>query len=328
MTGQSAPRPDIPTADIAPFDSRMLAVDRTHALYVEQAGNPDGIPVLFLHGGPGSGCQPAQRRLFDPERFRIVLFDQRGAGRSTPKRCLVDNTTHHLVADMELIRQELGIERWMLVGGSWGALLATAYAEAFPVRVAAVALRAVFLGSPEEADWAFVRGPRIFYPELWRRFVELLPVAERADPLRAYGARLMHPDPAVHRPAALVWHDYERALSVLNPGTVALPQSLEAPAGTGDAPNTPFLEWHYISHDCFLRPGELLAGADRLRGIPGIIVQGRYDLLCPPITADALATGWETCDLRLVAAAGHSMAEPEIHRTLVAAIEELGRRLA
>ncbi|WP_119461622.1 prolyl aminopeptidase [Rhodospirillaceae bacterium SYSU D60014] len=316
------------TAESPPFDSRMLAVDGDHRLYVEQAGNPDGIPVLFLHGGPGSGCQPAHRRLFDPAWFRIILFDQRGAGRSTPKRSLAGNTTQHLVADMERIRREFSIERWMLVGGSWGALLATAYAEAFPERVTAVALRAVFLGSAEEADWAFVRGPQTFYPDFWRHFVDLLPISERGDPLRAYGARLMHPDPAVHRPAAFVWHDYERALSMLNPGSVALPQSLDKPAGTRDTPNTPFLEWHYISHDCFLRPGELLAGADRLRGIPGIIVQGRYDLLCPPVTADALARRWETCDLRLITAAGHSMAEPEIHRNLTAAIDELGQRLA
>jgi proline iminopeptidase len=306
---------------------RMLPVGDGHVLHVEEAGNPNGVPVVFLHGGPGSGCQPEHRTLFDPALFRIVLFDQRGAGRSTPKRGLAHNSTQDLVADMERIREALDIERWMVVGGSWGSLLALAYAEAFPSRVTAIALRAVFLGGAEEIDWAFVRGPRIFYPELWRRFVGLLPEAERAEPLRAYGARLMNPDPAIHRPAAFVWHDYERALSVLNPGRVALPDSLADPGGTRAPPNTPFVEWHYFRHDCFLRPGELLAGADRLRDIPGIIVQSRYDLLCPPATARELAVRWNSGDLRMVEAAGHSLSEPAVRRALTHAIDELGRRI-
>ena len=312
----------------APFDTRMLAVDEQHTLHVEQVGRADGVPAVFLHGGPGSGCQSGHRRLFDPSLFRAVLFDQRGAGRSTPRRSLIDNTTPHLIADMERIRTALGIDKWMVVGGSWGALLGVAYAEAHPERVSALLLRAVFLGTRAEVDWAFLLGPQTFYPELWRRFIGLLPEAERGDPLAAYGRRLMDPDPSVHGPAAIVLHDYEQALSVLKPTSLDLPPSLEAArASTRAVPNTPFVEWHYFDHGCFLADRELLAGAARLAGIPGAIVQGRYDLLCPPETAHALARAWPEGELRIVQAAGHSLSEPSIQADLMAAIAEFGRRL-
>jgi len=312
----------------APFDTRMLAVDDHHTLHVEQVGRVDGVPAVFLHGGPGSGCQEAHRRLFDPNIFRAVLYDQRGAGRSTPKRSLVNNDTAHLVADMEHIRCALGIDQWMVVGGSWGALLGVAYAETHPERVSALLLRAVFLGSKTEVDWAFLHGPQTFYPELWRKFIGLLPESERSDPLAAYGRRLMDPDSSVHGPAAIVWHDYEQALSVLQPASLDLPPSLEAArASTRSLPSTPFIERHYFEHDCFLADGELLAGAAHLAGIPGAIVQGRYDLLCPPVTAHELARAWPDGELRIVAAAGHSMSEPSIQTDLMAAIAEFGRRL-
>lgn len=311
---------------LEPFDVRRLAVDEIHTLHVEQVGNADGLPAVFLHGGPGSGCNPEQRRYFDPHRFRAVLFDQRGSGRSTPKRGLARNTTQDLVADMERIREALGIERWMLVGGSWGATLALAYAQAHPGRTRGLVLRAVFLGTREEFVWAFRGAAQTIYPELWRDLVALLPPAERADPIAALGARIENPDPRIHRPAAQVWHDYERALSTLRPGSLALPRSLED-GGRGEPPNTPFLEWHYLRHGCFLEPGQLLAGAPRLRGIPGIVVQGRYDLLCPPLSADALADAWPGCTLRLVPGAGHSAAEPAILAAMVTAIRDLGARL-
>ena len=319
----------ITNPDTAPYDSRMLPVDGRHSLHVEQVGNAEGVAAVFLHGGPGSGCHAAHRRLFDPRLFRVVLFDQRGAGRSTPERCLIDNTTQHLVADMERIRQTLAIEKWMVVGGSWGALLAVAYAEAHPERVSALVLRSVFLGTADEVTWAFVDGPRTIYPDLWRRFVGLLPQAERADPLTAYGARLMDPEPAVHAPAAYAWHDYERALSVLQPPSLELPTSLAGwSGGTRALPATPFVEWHYFANGCFLEDGALLAGAERLVGIPGVIVQGRYDLLCPPQTAHALASRWPTAELRIVEGAGHSLSEPAVHSGLATAIAECGRRLA
>ena len=309
-----------------PFDSRRLAVDGLHTLYIEQSGDPDGVPVIMLHGGPGSGCNPDQRAYFDRSLFRAVLFDQRGAGRSTPKREIIGNTTQALVADIERIREALGIPRWMLVGGSWGATLALAYAEAHPERVTGIVLRAVFLGTREEFRWAFEGAAQTFLPELWRSLVALLPENERADPVESLGRRIADPDPHIHGPAAKVWHDYERALSTLKPGSIALPESLDA--APGELPNTPFLEWHYLSHDCFLEPGQLLNEAYVLGGIPGIIVQGRYDLLCPPQAAYDLKAQWPDCELRIVPGAGHSAGEPAIREALVTAVTEMGTRLA
>lgn len=320
-------RPPQPFPEIKPFDSRTLPVGDGHELYLEQVGNPEGIPAVVLHGGPGSGCNPGQRRLFDPQRFRVVLFDQRGCGKSRPKGSLSANTTQYQIADLERIRDALGIERWMLVGGSWGALLAIAYAEAHPERVGAIALRALFLGSAAEIEWAFVRGPKIFRPDLWRSFLDRLPEAERGDPLAGYGRRLEDPDPAVHRPAAHLWHDYERALSLLTPERTVLSERGPA-AGQRWLPTTPFFEWHYMKHGFFLTPEQLLRDAHRLAGIPGAIVQGRFDLLCPPRTAYALAARWPGCDLRIVEGAGHDAGEPGIGPALMAAIERLGRGLS
>lgn len=312
-----------------PFDTRFLDVGDGHSLHVEQVGDPAGLPAVYLHGGPGSGCQPDQRGLFDPTRFRAVLFDQRGAGRSRPKRGLAANTTQHLIADMELIRARLGIARWLLVGGSWGALLAIAYARAHPDRVTGIVLRGTFLGSRAELDWALRRGPATFRPELWRAFQAPLPVAERADPVAAYGARLDDPDPRVHEPAARLWHGFEQALSALKPGRVALPSSFdEARRASGGVANSPFVEWHYLRRGFFLEDGVLLADAPRLAGCPGIIVQGRYDLLCPPVTARALARRWPGSELRIVEGAGHDLSEPGVRAAVRAAIEDVGRRIS
>ena len=314
---------------VEPFDRRRLAVDSRHTLYLEQFGRRDGVPAVFLHGGPGSGCQRMHARQFDPAVFRAVLFDQRGAGRSEPAGCLIDNTTWHLVEDMERVRRALEIDRWLVVGGSWGSTLALAYAERYPERALGLVLRAVFLGTAEEARWAFRDAARLFRPELWRRFTALLPEAERHDPVASWGRRLEHPDPAVHVPAARAWGAYEQALSELRPGPAALPDSLDAPrAAAAAAPRTPYVEWHYVRRDCFLAPGQLLAGAGRLAGIPGIIAQGRYDLLCPPRAAAALAAAWSGADLRIVAGAGHAASEPPLRAALIAAIDEMGARLA
>jgi proline iminopeptidase len=305
----------------------MLPVGDGHTLYVEQVGSPSGTPVVFLHGGPGSGCQPTHRQLFDPRRFRAVLFDQRGAGRSTPKAGRDANTTQHLIADIDLIRTTLGIERWLVVGGSWGATLAVAYAEAHPHRVAGVALRGVFLGTHAEWRWAFIDAPRIFRPDLYAAALNLLPVAERDDLLAALARRLRDPNAAVHIPAACVWGDYERTLSEIRPDKVVpLPASLSDSTGGRSVPATPYIEAHYYEHDCFLRPGQLLAEAPRLAGIPAILVQGRYDLLCPPQTAFALAQAWPGCELRLVETAGHALPEPGIRPALIQAIEDVSDR--
>ena len=318
--------PGYPAAE--PFDRRRLRVDSRHVLYLEQFGRRDGVPAVFLHGGPGSGCQRAHARQFDPAVFRAVLFDQRGAGLSEPARSLVDNTTQHLVEDIERIRRALEIERWMVVGGSWGSTLALAYAQRYPRRVSGLVLRAVFLGSPEEVRWAFRDAARTFRPELWRRFVELLPEAERADPVAAYGRRLENPDSAVHVPAARAWGAYEQALSELRPGPAALPESLAAAGGASDAPRTPYVEWHYIARDFFLAPGQLLDGAGAMADIPGIVAQGRYDLLCPPRTAADLVAAWGNAELRIVAEAGHAASDPPLRAALIAAIDEMGARLS
>ena len=317
-----------PYPAIEPFDKRWLAAGGPHELYIEQSGDPEGIPAVYLHGGPGGGCQPSQRRLFDPQRFRAVLFDQRGAGLSRPRRCLEDNTTQHLIADMERIREALGIERWLVVGGSWGALLALAYAQAHPQRVTGLVLRAVFLGTKDQVDWALEEAPKTFYPELWRAFVNLLPAEERDNPLAAYGARLEESDPAVHAPAAYVWHDFEQALAVLKPGNPTLPASLDRLAGAARRiPDSPFVEWHYFKHDCFLAPGQILENAGRLAGIPGVIVQGRHDLLCPPATSWGLAARWPEAELRVVEGAGHSLSEPGVGEAVLEAIEGFKERL-
>lgn len=309
-----------PQEPLRPFDAVMLDVGDGHWLYVEEVGRRDGVPALFLHGGPGSGAQHTHRALFDPARNHAILFDQRGAGRSHPYLSLEANTTQHLVADIERLRIHFGIERWLVVGGSWGSTLALAYAERFPERVTGLVLRAVFLGTREEAFWAFVEGPKLFRPELYAEFVEPLRQAERADPLQAYLDRLADPDPEVHGPAARMWAAYERALSKLTPGEV----SLGAIAEAGRVPPTPIVEAHYIRHDFFLEPGELLAGAGRLAGIPGVIVQGRYDLLCPPRSAFALCARWPECRLQMMESAGHCMSEPGVADAMAAAVRALG----
>lgn len=317
-TTENAPPPP------RPYDAIMLDVGDGHWIYVEQVGNPQGIPALFLHGGPGSGSQHSHRNLFDPERYHAILFDQRGAGRSHPYLSTHANTTPHLVADIERIRQHLGIDRWLVVGGSWGSTLALAYAEAHPSRVAGLVLRAVFLGTPHEVEWAFSTCPQQIRPDLYDAFVRFLPNDERTDPVRAYLTRLTDPDPAVHKPAAHVWNAYERALSELNPAHASLPESFDEAARL---PPTPIMEAHYIKSNFFLEPGALLAGAEKLRGIPGVIVQGRYDLLCPPQSAHELVKRWPDCRLEIMPAAGHAMTEHGIFNAMRMAVDELAEQM-
>jgi proline iminopeptidase len=298
----------------------MLDVGDGHWIYVEEVGRRGGIPALFLHGGPGSGAQHAHRRLFDPELFHAFLFDQRGAGRSHPYLSLRANTTDHLVADIERIREHFGIERWMLVGGSWGSTLALAYAERFPHRVTGLVMRAVFLGTREEVAWAFVDGPQRFRPDLFADFVAFLPPEERAHPLKAYIDRLLNPDGAVHGPAARMWYAYERALSELKAAQTRL---TAISLSEGRLPPTPIVEAHFIRNDFFLAPDELLRGAAKLRDIPGAVVQGRYDLLCPPKSACALSEAWPACRLTLMEGAGHAMTEPGVAEAMADAIRAL-----
>jgi proline iminopeptidase len=309
----------------APLTSQLLPVGDGHEIYVETVGRADGIPAVYLHGGPGSGCQPDHRRLFDPERFRAVLFDQRGAGRSRPKGHREDNTLPHLIADMEMIREQFGIARWMIVGGSWGATLALAYAQAHPQRVSGIVLRATFLGTRRELDGAFGDVLPRFYPGLGDDFLGVLPADERDRPLDAYWRRILDADPAVHGPAARAWNDTERILSEHAPSRVRL--DLSSLNSTRALPSTPFMEAHYFQNDCFMRPDQLMAEAGQLAGIPGIIVQGRYDLLCPPATSHALAAAWPTSEIRFVEGAGHQLYDPGVRDAVMKAIADLASRV-
>jgi proline iminopeptidase len=285
----------------------------------------DGIPAVYLHGGPGSGCQPDHRRLFDPERFHAVLFDQRGAGRSRPKGRLEHNTLPHLIADMEMIREKFGFERWMVVGGSWGATLALAYAEAHPDRVSGIVLRATFLGTYEEIEAGFCQRLPCFYPGLYQDFLNLLPEGERDRPLDAYWRRILDPDAAVHSPAARAWNDVERILSEHSPTRTRL--DLAAVKSGGALPSTPFMEAHYFVNDCFMRPNQLLDEASKIAGIPGIIVQGRFDLLCPPSTSQALAARWQDADISFVEAAGHTLYDPGVRNAVMKAIADVASKI-
>lgn len=308
----------------APLTARHLSVGDGHEIYVETVGHADGTPAVYLHGGPGSGCQPDHRRLFDPLRFHAVLFDQRGAGRSRPKGSLEANTLPHLIADMEAIRENLGFERWLVVGGSWGATLALAYAQAHPQRVSGVVLRATFLGTRDELEGAFlVNLPRL-YPELNDDFLGVLSSEDRERPLDAYWRRILDSDPAVHGPASRAWHDTERILSEHRPAKTRLDLAAVNNAAR-DLPSTPFMEAHYFQNDCFMKPEQLLENAGWLKGIPGIIVQGRYDLLCPPATAHALMAVWPYTKLRTVETAGHSLYDPGVRDAVIAAIDDVSR---
>jgi proline iminopeptidase len=309
----------------APLTSQSLPVGNGHEIYVETIGRTDGIPAVYLHGGPGSGCQPDHRRLFDPERFHAVLFDQRGAGRSRPKGGREDNTLAHLIADMETIREQLNINSWMVVGGSWGATLALAYAQAHPDRVSGIVLRATFLGTRAELDGAFLNALPRFYPGLSDDFLGLLPPEERAEPLDAYWRRILDADPAIHGPFIRAWHDTEQILSQQAPRQKRL--DLASLKSTGALPSTPSMEAHYFQNDCFMTPNQLLAEADKLTGIPGIIVQGRYDLLCPPATSHALAARWHEAEIRFVEGAGHSLYDPGVRDAVMRAIADLASRV-
>ena len=301
---------------IEPLDSGRLALDGRHAMYWEICGNPAGQPVVFLHGGPGAACTADHRRFFDPGHYRIVLYDQRGAGRSEPLGELIDNTTQHLIGDLESLRAHLGVERWLVFGGSWGSTLALAYAEAHPERVTGLVLRGIFLVRPSEIEW-FLMGMRWFYPEVWRAFAEFLPEDERGDLLTGYHRRLVDPDPGVHMPAARRWSTYEAACSTLLPN----PEMVKAFGEDRMALGLARIEAHYFMNGAFLAENQLLAEIGRIRHIPAVIVQGRYDVICPLATAEELARAWPEADFRVVHDAGHSALDPGIRKALVAATE-------
>ena len=301
-----------------PYDQRMLDVGQGHRVYVEQCGNPAGIPVVVLHGGPGGGCSAAMRRYFDPEHYRIILFDQRGCGRSRPHASVTHNTTWHLVDDIELIRRTLDIDAWIVFGGSWGATLALIYAQAHPARVRNIVLRGVFLMTQRELDWFYGGGAGRFWPEVWARFEALIPEDERGDLISAYHRRLFSGDIAMETRFARAWSSWENALA-----------SIHSTGSGGEAPGDyarafARLENHYFTNAGFLEfDGQILAHAGRIKHLPGTIVQGRYDMICPPESAYALSRAWPNSDLKLIRNAGHALSEPGISAELVRTMDRI-----
>ncbi len=299
-----------------------LALDGLHTMYWEESGNPRGVAAVFLHGGPGGGSSPDHRRFFDPAFYRIVIYDQRGAGQSTPLGEITDNTTAHLIADLERLREHLRVERWLVFGGSWGSTLALAYAEAHPTRVLALVLRGIFLCRPLEIQW-FLYQMRFLFPEAWRGFAEFLPERDRGDLLAAYYRRLTDPDPKVHMPAAHAWSRYEGLCSTLLPD----PQLVAHFDDDAVALAIARIEAHYFAHHIFLPDNALLDNIERIRHLPCAIVQGRYDVVCPIVSADELHRAWPEADYVVVPDAGHSAREPGVARELVEATDRMRARL-
>ncbi len=303
---------------IEPFRTGRLRVSPTHDLYFEECGNPDGKPAVFLHGGPGGGCDGKHRRFFDPAAYRIVLFDQRGCGRSTPHASLEENTTWHLVADIEALRAHLGISRWTVFGGSWGSTLALAYAEKHPTSVSELVLRGIFLLRQQEIDWFYQRGASAIFPDAWEHYLAPIPENERSDLLHAYHRRLTSSDEAERRAAALAWSLWEGSTSKLFPDAGLQERFSQAEFAHAFAR----IECHYFVHRGFLeRDDQLLRDVDRIRHIPAVIVQGRYDVVCPIESAWALHRAWPEAQFVIVPDAGHSAHEPGNQRALVAATD-------
>ena len=304
---------------VEPYESGRLDVGDGHSLYWERCGTPGAKPAVFLHGGPGAGCSPDHRRLFDPERYNVLLFDQRGCGRSTPHASLEANTTWHLVADIERLREAAGVESWLVFGGSWGSTLALAYAQAHPERATGLILRGIFTFRRYELDWLYRSGASSIFPDKWEEFLALVPEGERGDLVEAYRRRLHDPDPAVQLEAAKAWSKWEAETITLlpNPALVA--------ASTGDryAVAIARIENHYMANRGWLEEGQLLRDVGRIRHLPGIIVQGRYDCCTPPQAAWDLHKAWPEADLRIVPDGGHAFSEPGILDGLVRATDEL-----
>ena len=304
--------------EIEPFDSGTPQVSALHRLHYEQCGNAKGKPVVFLHGGPGAGCNPTTRRFFDPAHYRIILFDQRGCGRSTPHAELTDNTTWDLVADIERLREFLGIDRWQVFGGSWGSTLALAYAETHPQRVTEMVLRGIFMLRRRELEWFYQKGCDALYPDAWEAYLAAIPEAEHGDLMSAYHRRLTSADAAVRVAAAKAWSVWEGSTSFL----LQDPHHIDGTAEEEFALAFARIECHYfVNGGFFEHDDQLLRNAHRLKDIPAVIVQGRYDVVCPARSAWDLHRAWPQADLRIVADAGHSALEPGITHELIEATD-------
>ena len=306
--------------EIEPFDEGMLPVSPVHTIYYEQSGNERGLPVVFLHGGPGGGTVPDYRRFFDPEAYRIVLFDQRGSGKSTPHASLEENTTWHLVEDIEKIREHLGVERWVVFGGSWGSTLALAYAQTHPDRVLALVLRGIFLCRPKEIRWFYQEGTSYIYPDVWEQYLEVIPEEERGDMLAAYYRRLTSDDEETRLRAARAWSIWEGSTSKLYPD----PDLIDHFGDPRFALAFARIECHYFTHNAFFPTDNyLIENVEKIRDIPAVIVQGRYDVVCPMVSAWELHRAWPEADLQITPDAGHSALEPGNRSALVEATDRL-----
>jgi len=309
--------------EIHPDKSHRLKVDDIHELYIEECGDAEGIPVLVVHGGPGAGCETYHRRFFDPTVYRIILFDQRGAGRSTPHASLENNTTQHLVEDIEAIREFLGIDRWVLFGGSWGATLSLVYAETHPARVLGLILRGIFLCRPNEIQWFYQEGTNRIFPDYWKDFIQPIPKKERGDLVAAHYKRLTGDDEVARMASAKAWALWEGRTATLTPrhkvvdyfGTPHVALALAR------------IEAHYFMNSGFLSDNQILGDAKKIKGIPGYIIHGRYDLICPLENAFALANAWPAGQLEIIPNSGHSASEPAITDALVQATASMAKRL-
>lgn len=310
--------------DIKPYATHRLAVDPPHDLYIEECGNPMGVPVLFVHGGPGAGCQERARCFFDPEVYRIVLFDQRGAGRSTPHADLSNNTTQALVADIEAIRALLGIGRWVVFGGSWGSTLALVYAQTYPAHVLGLILRGIFLCRDEEIDWFYQNGANWVFPDYWEDYEAVIPPAERGNMLQAFYKRLTSSNEIERMAAAKAWSVWEGRTATLRPD----PRTVDFFADPHVAISLARIEAHFFINHAFMTPNQILNDADKLQGIPGIIVHGRYDLICPLQNAWLLHKAWPDSQLNIIRDAGHAAFEAGITDALIRATREFGARFA
>ncbi len=309
--------------EIQPYATHRLAVGAPHVLYVEECGNPEGVPALLVHGGPGAGIEACHRRFLDPNVYRMVLFDQRGAGRSTPHASLESNTTQHLLSDLEVLREHLGIERWLLWGGSWGSALSLAYAEAHPRRTLGLILRSIFLCRARELRWFYQDGAGRIFPDYWQEFVAPIPDDERHDLLAAHHRRLTGNDEVARMACAKAWSLWEGRTATLKYNA----QVVQFFASPHTALVLARIESHYFINNLFLKPDQLLRDAQRLRGIPGIIVHGRYDMICPLENAFDLQRVWPDARVEIIPEAGHSASEPGIVNALVLAGIDMAGRL-
>lgn len=313
-----------PYPEIQANTRHHLAVEPPHQLYVEESGNPQGIPVLFVHGGPGSGCSEFNRRFFNPEKYRIILFDQRGCGRSTPHAALADNTTAHLIADMEQIRLHLKVEKWLLFGGSWGSTLSLAYAQAHPQRVSGLILRGIFLCRRQDIQWFYQQGANRIFPDFWQEYLQPIPEEEQDDLVAAYYKRLTSDNEIARMSAAKAWTAWEARCSTLDPNSSLLEHYKEPHVALAMAR----IEAHYFQHGAFMAEGQLLANAHKVAHIPTMIVHGRYDMVCPVDQAYALYNALPNAELHIVRDAGHSALEPGITDNLIKATNQFALRPA